>query len=120
MNEISIYFFEDNELTEFMFQEKEYRTDVIVKIGNNYFNPDVITPHRLMIDFKCMIENVGFYECDPCLILVEDLSKKNIIETILKLNDAGYFLKLKPSTFEIICSNHGDASTNIDDWIRVY
>lgn len=44
MEKMEIYFSENDELTEFEVQQKEYRSDIIVKVGKKLFHPMVITP----------------------------------------------------------------------------
>ncbi|MCH5172524.1 MAG: hypothetical protein J1F31_06835 [Erysipelotrichales bacterium] len=117
MNSIEIYFSEDDELVELNVIESECRADVIVKIGNSYYNPFIITPTRLSINFKHMMKKFGFYECRPCLVLVTDLKKETIINAILKLHENDYFSQIKPIDFEKYCSH---LILEFDKWTKVY
>ena len=55
MENLEIFFSGNDELTEFEVQQKEYRNDIIVKVGKNLFQPLVITPSRLLSDFNYSI-----------------------------------------------------------------
>ena len=120
MNDINIFFSEDNELVELDVIESECRGDVVVKIGNCYYHPLVITPSRLNVNFNIMVKKYGFYECNPCLVLVKNLKKETIIETILKLYNNDYFSQIKPINFERFCSIYEILSKDINEWIKVY
>ena len=117
MDNIEIYFSEDNEITELSVIESECRSDVIIKIGNSYYNPLIITPARLTVNFKYMIKEFGFYECRPCLILVIDLKKETIVNTIIKLHKNNYFSQIKPIDFEKYCTHY---LSNFNEWVKVY
>ena len=60
MENLEIFFSGNDELTEFEVQQKEYRNDIIVKVGKNLFQPLVITPSRLLSDFNYSISAVSY------------------------------------------------------------
>ena len=97
MNDITIYFSDDSELGEYEAQNKGYRSDVVVRTGNNFYKIMIYAMIRLQQDFNSEIKNYGFYAMEPNMILVNDTNKNEIIETIKKNYEQKYFIELKPS-----------------------
>lgn len=95
MEKINIYFLYDTELSEFEAIEKGYRLDVFVKIGNDYFNLRVFDIVRLQQEFESEVENEGYFAVEPNLILVKEVNKKEIINTIKSLYKQKYFEEIK-------------------------
>ena len=94
MENLEIFFSGNDELTEFEVQQKEYRNDIIVKVGKNLFQPLVITPSRLLSDFNYSISEGEIFKFEPNLILVEKTDKNTIINILVKLNELNYFQNL--------------------------
>lgn len=120
MRNCEIYFSENNELVELEVQQKEYRSDIIVKIGNNLFQPTLITPSRLFIDFKNSINEGRIFEFEPNLILVENTQKNTIINILVKLTDLGFFSKLAPVDIKKKYKTYFTELQDLNNWSRVY
>lgn len=94
--EISVFFSEDSDLTEYEAINKGYRTDVFVGIENYTYHLRIYSMIRLQQDFKSEIENYGYFAVEPNLIIVEEVCKAEIIRTIFKLFEQKYFDDIKP------------------------
>ena len=119
MNKCEIFFSIDDELTDLDIQEKGWRGDVIVKIGEALFNPTIITLQRLMQEFNDAISQEQVYNIDPNLILVEQTEKRQIIKTLKELFLNGYFNKIKEIDLKkefTYCKN----LQKIENWIQVF
>lgn len=84
---ITVYFLTGNsEEMQMHYNYKEYRTDVIVEIDGTfhevYFYVEGVLRYEMRKD--------GFFSF-PGLIIVEDLTTKNILNAIENLADMGYF-----------------------------
>ncbi|MGE5405361.1 MAG: hypothetical protein ACM3PP_10550 [Candidatus Saccharibacteria bacterium] len=76
--------------------EKGYRFGTYVKIGVNFYEVHVYDIVRLQQDFKRELETAGFYDIEPNIILVREVTKKDIEFTVRELCKRGYFDRLKP------------------------
>ena len=120
MEKMEIYFSENDELTEFEVQQKEYRSDIIVKVGKKLFQPMVITPPRLLSDFNYSISEGEIFKFEPNLILVEKTDKNTIINILVKLNELNYFSELNPVDLKKIYKTYFTELQDLNNWIRVY
>lgn len=96
MEQIEVYFLDDSDLAEFEAIQKGYRSDVYVKIVNNYFNVKVYDLIRLQQDFDDEIKSDGYYLIEPNLILVTEVNREKIKFTVCELYKQKYFNNLKP------------------------
>jgi len=96
MKDISIYFSEDTEVSEYEAINKGYRIDVYVKVRENIFNVSVYTLTRLQQDFQHECEEYGYYHGEPNLILVREANRNEIICTINVLFRQKYFERIMP------------------------
>lgn len=94
MDNIEIYFEEDSDLVEFESESKGYRNDVFVKEHNLIYKLNVYSMIRLQQDFESEIESYGYYAIEPNLVLVHDVKREVIIDTILKLKNQNYFSEI--------------------------
>ncbi|QAA33126.1 hypothetical protein [Clostridium manihotivorum] len=102
MNQIEIYFMDNSELSEFEANEKGYRLDVYVRIDDKLYNLKIYDMIRLKQDFYDEIEQQSYYSIESNLIIVKQVSKKEICITIEGLFKERYFDDLKPvSDFDI-------------------
>ena len=102
MEQIEIYFSEDNELTEYEAINKGYRNDVYIKINMNIFKVNIYDSVRLIQDFETEIENYGYFSIEPNIILVKEVKKEEIVKIIAYLYNEKYFNSIKPiSDFDI-------------------
>lgn len=120
MEKMEIYFSENDELTEFEVQQKEYRSDIIVKVGKKLFQPMVITPSRLLSDFNYSISEGEIFKFEPNLILVEKTDKNTIIDILIKLNELNYFSELNPVDLKEIYKTYFTDLQDLNNWVRVY
>ena len=96
MQTIEIFFLDDSELAEFEAKNKGYRVDVYVKVDNIFFHVRVYDVFTLKQDFERELDSYGYYAIEPNLILVKDVNKAEIIETIKRLYEQKYFEGIKP------------------------
>ncbi len=101
---IIIYFSEDSDISEYEAINKGYRKDVFVTIEKNIYNLNVYSMNRLQEDFKSEMRNYGYFDVEPNLIILEEVNKEEIIQTIFKLFEQRYFDNIKP----IIGIDHHD------------
>jgi len=120
MDKCEIFFSVDSQLIEFDIQEKGWRGDIIVKIGDEIFKPILITPTRLFHEFQQSINQNQIYDIEPNIILVEKTVKKTIINTIIELCNNGYFSKVKPIDLEQEYSLYSRELQEIKNWVKVY
>ena len=119
MNKCEIFFSVDDELTELDIQEKGWRGDVIVKIGESLFNPIIITPQRLISEFNDAVSHNQVYDIEPNIILVEKTEKKQIITTLEVLFQNGYFNKIKGIDLKTEFA-YSKKLQEIKNWIQVF
>lgn len=86
-----IYFEDDTNLATIEGEDKGYRSDVIVRIGNRRYQVYVTSMIRLQQDFETEFAYKGFFQSEPNMILVKNTTKQEIIETIKKMYECGYF-----------------------------
>jgi len=102
MEQIEIYFLEDNELIEYEAVSKGYRNDVYIKINIDVFKLNIYDNVRLIQDFDSEIEDYGYFSIEPNIILVKEVNKNEIITIIINLYKDKYFNFIKPiSDFNI-------------------
>ena len=89
-----IIYTEDNELNEFESYNKGYRNDVIVIIQEKKYYLNIIDYNRLSQDYDNETKNGGKYLNVPNLIIVKEVTKAEIEETIIELEKIGFFRKL--------------------------
>lgn len=94
MDNFEIYFEEDSELAEFESESKGYRNDVFVKEHNTIYKLNIYSMIRLKQDFYSEIESYGYYAIEPNLVLVHDVKREVVIDTILKLKSQNYFSEI--------------------------
>ena len=96
----------DTEYDNFEAYEKGYRLDTVVIIGEKEYNLYIIDIGRLYQDVNADFKDNGVYITDPNMVIVKEVTKKEIEKTISKLyisgyfNRLGYMTKLKPSDFK--------------------
>lgn len=98
MEELKIFFSEDTEEMEMICTaEKGFRWDVVVQIGNRFYEPQYYTLNKLIWSFNVYKEMKRAYLIEPCLILVENVGKEDIIKTTLELHkNRDFFSHFKP------------------------
>jgi hypothetical protein len=77
-----IYFGNNTELLEFESYYKGYRLDVYVKIDTNFYNVHVLSIETLKKEFEVENSDYRFYDSEPGAILVKEVLRKDIIETL--------------------------------------
>lgn len=70
---------------------KGYREDVYVYLENKKYKLSIYTITRLNQDFEMEIKEYGFFQMPINLILVEDISKDIINNTICELCKRNFF-----------------------------
>jgi len=103
MQNVKIYFLNNSELSEVEALHKGYRGDVYVKtVPDNIYHLHVYDIIRLKQDFETEIEHYGFFEIEPNVILVKEVTSINIKQTVEKLFARKFFDSLKQiKDFEI-------------------
>ncbi|NLW46988.1 MAG: hypothetical protein GXY86_06595 [Firmicutes bacterium] len=96
MEQLEVFVLDNSELAEFEAINKGYRNDVYIRKDGKYYQVNVYHILRLQQDFQSEIEDYGYYAIDPNLILVKEVSNKEIIQTIIFLNRQMYFDEIKP------------------------
>lgn len=81
----------DTELAEYEAEQKGWRQDVVVKIGDKKYKVYVTALIRLQQDFEAEMECQGYYSTVPNTIIVKNVTKKEIEDVILKLYRNKFF-----------------------------
>ena len=97
---VEIFYENDTELAEFEAECKGYRSDVIVKIGDDQYKVYITSMLRLQQDFDTEFKDTGYYISEPNTILVSKTTKKEIEDIIHKMYECGYFERLEKRGFE--------------------
>ncbi|MEA5516991.1 hypothetical protein [Nodularia sp. UHCC 0506] len=93
---MEIYYLYNDERDEIEAIAKGYRNDVYVKTTTGMYHVHIYDIVRLQQDFEDEQQEQGYYSIDHNLILVEEVSKKVVVNTVKKLEEEGYFEKIKP------------------------
>lgn len=91
--DIKIYFDEDNDYSEFLYCNKDYRLGIIVVQNENKYRINIYGITRLNQEFyECINNNEVFY-VEPNLIVVEKVTKQSIIKAIVGICKEFTFLQ---------------------------
>ncbi|MDR3293424.1 MAG: hypothetical protein LBT20_04890 [Clostridiales bacterium] len=107
MNEIEIFAHDGSDEYEYDFGiEKGYWDNIYVRKNDKIFRVNIITLIRLTQDCEYAYDSPlsgGCYVNEPNLVVVKDATKAQIIKTLLKQNEMGFFEQLAP------CGNKSEA-----------
>lgn len=92
---MKIVYQNEGERFEFDSMNKGYREDVYVYLDNKKYKLSIYTITRLNQDFEMEIKEYGFFQMPVNLILVEDISKDIINNTIKELQKRDFFKGMK-------------------------
>lgn len=120
MKKCEIFFSENDELAEQDIQEKGWRGDIIVKIGEDLFKPSVMTPMRLFAQFNHFVKIGQVYDIDQNLILVEQTDRNTIINVLVRLMEIGYFSRLKPIDLKKEYASCFQELQDLKNWVKVH
>jgi len=120
MNVCEIFFSENDDRTESGVQEKGWRGDVVVKIGEELFKPTIFTPDRLLVEFNYSMNEGKVYDIDHNLILAERTDRNTIIKTIVELSKNGYFSRIKTVDLKKEYASCFQELQDINNWVKVY
>lgn len=98
--DIEIIYENDTELAEFEAFNKGYRGDVVVIINNQKYKVYITSMVRLQQDFEKELQDLGYYMAEPNMILVNDVTKKEIEYTIMEMYKCKFFERLDNCGFE--------------------
>ena len=99
-----IYVQDSSELTDQYFIMKEYRNDILLKVDSLYYALSFMTPDLIKQETSCE----DFYYIKN-LFPIQEVSLKEIIKTITKNVNLGYYEDLKPET-----------NVDIKTWIKIF
>ncbi len=118
--DIRIYFSEDSELMEIDIADRGVRHDVLAEYNQRYFELEFITIERLSSEYyySKQLPDPYIYTLDS-VILVDYVSKENIIKTILQLGEKYFDSRQDIGTLSKYFKWHPDLQS-IDNWVRVY
>ena len=127
---MKIYFWKIDEESEWIaINEKGGRHDIVVQIGENYYPQiDCVDYQSFILRCNYYMETEGYYnDLTPRTILVKEVTKDCIIETIKKLALGDFFKLLKPKTLQQVkdlykpyYKYHNLGLEFYDDWHVVY
>ena len=97
MNQVlRIFFADDSEYMETNSIDGGSRNDVLVQIKDQLYHPSFYDIFSLKQDFDRAIAKNQVYEIDNTIILVKEVSKKEIIRAVISLYESNFFDKVKP------------------------
>lgn len=123
MENIKIFFADDDDYTEYSSIENGSRNDIVVQVKGKLYHPSVYSLFTLTQEFNEAMQNRRVYDIDNNLVLVENLNKENIVETLVYLARANYFQRVKEITLDsefresFILFPH---LKTLEGWVRVY
>ena len=120
MNKCEIFFSTNDDRAEDEAPDKGWRGDIIVKIGEELFNPTTMTPDRLLVEFNRSFAKKKVYDIDNNLILVEQADRNTIIKTLVELTKGGYFSKVKPIDLKQEYASCFQELQDLKNWTKVY
>ena len=97
--DLEIIYEDDTELAEFEALNKGYRKDVIIKLGTKKYKVYITSMVRLHQDFDTEYQDAGYYYPEQNIIIVKDVTKKEISETINKLYNCNFFERIDKMGF---------------------
>ncbi|MDR3292740.1 MAG: hypothetical protein LBT20_01390 [Clostridiales bacterium] len=97
MNEIEIFAHDGSDEYEYEFGiQKGYWYNIYVRKNDKIFRVNIMTLIRLTQDCEADLKWLGCYMNDPNLVVVDEATKAQIIKTLLKQNEEGFFEHLAP------------------------
>src|SRR6478752_5528830 len=97
---------DDDEIT----KTKGHRSDILLMDNNgNYYELNFVTINRLQSDLNYNLSNGKKYFTDTCLIVLEEVTKEQIINCIKDLYSFNYFKRFSPV----------DNIEPNKDWVRI-
>lgn len=87
---------DSSKLYELDAKDRGYRSDIYVEIDNAFFHLHVYDIVRLKQDFETEIEYHNFFRIEPNIVIVQEVTWRNIKLTIEKLFKGKYFDNIKP------------------------
>ena len=93
---LHIFFADDSEYTEINSIDGGSRNDVLVRIEDQFYHPSFYDIFSLKQDFERAIAKNQVYQIDHTIILVKEVSKKEIIRAVISLYESNFFDKVKP------------------------
>ena len=119
-----IYFANDDEESEYLAEINGLRPNVVVKIYNKYYRVYIYTIERLKISYETIIkQGCKSYPIMPGVIVINEATKKNIIDAILDL-PLSYFENLKAKTIQdlnmILSDFREPFNKKFSEWVQVY
>lgn len=117
---IKIYLSESNDRVEEESILRGCRADVLVEIDGLYYKPFVNTLERLSQEVNDAFSHGIAYDIDPCQIIVQTLSRDNIIKTILFLHSEGFFDAFVPINLKKTYQHTFSHLSHISNWIKIY
>ena len=95
MEEYQIYCIDNSDLSEFEAKNKGYRNDIYVKIDRYIYILNIYNIVRLTQDYELEYNDYGYYDIEPNIIIVHEVTFQEIKKTIGKLFKQGYFDRIK-------------------------
>ena len=115
MNKIEIFTHDGSDEYEYDFGiQKGYWDNIYVRKNEKVFRVNIITLIRLTQECQSNLQWAGCYVNDPNLVVVDEATKVNIVKTLLKQNEMGFFEHLAQ------CDNKGEISYlgSEEHWIK--
>lgn len=91
---ITILYENDTELSEYEAYNKGYRDDVVVLIGEKKYKIYIISILRLKQDFETEYDTSGYYMSEPNMLIVKEVTKKEIEYIINEMYKCSFFERL--------------------------
>ena len=123
MEDIKIFFAEDDDYAECSSIENGSRNDIVVQVNGKLYHPSVYSLFTLTQEFNEAMQGSGIYDIDNNIVLVENLNKVNVVETLVYLARTNYFQRVKEVTLDsefcesFILFPH---LKTLEGWVRVY
>lgn len=115
MDKIEIFVHDSSDEYEYDFGiQKGYWDNIYIKKNEKVFRVNIITLVRLTQDCQSSLQWAGCYISDPNLVVVDQATKENIVKTLLKQDEMGFYEHLAQ------CDNKGEISylKSEESWIK--
>ena len=92
---MTIYCLDNSEYATHDALSRGHRSDIYVKVNENFYRLNIYDMVRLTQDFETEIEEYGFYSIEPNLVIVNEVSNEEIKKVLPGLYKQKYFEEIK-------------------------
>lgn len=92
---VEIYYLYNTELDDLEYEMRGFKRDVFVRVDGELFNLNFYTIDRINSDYENMLNNGYNYHNEENIVIIKEISRKEIKEEVQRLYKQRYFEKIK-------------------------